>query len=422
VILIALIALAMAFRVRGETPPEAGPPRPTYPNLDNILPAQADQALQAYRQALRQWQDDRLAALKASGGAPSVVVPPRPTRPSLVGLTPEQRQTALQSFKEQMDDWRPIYLQASAAEDALKRKAGLLLSQAEMQRIEMAAITLPANYSWRRDAENNGLSSATIGQLDRDSLAIAGPYYRQSFEVYTKNPQPPFVTSDSLLNGFHVLLEDSIRQLELTRVSLLRQALEDAWTSLDARLAKDYVLRAEIEPFARHLALVIGPALRLLGSKVPLGDAELEAAVSGEVKKIEAANTVALPLWLAPADGSLVAIDYRRCRPIGFYAGDPQLAAYYEATRWLQMIPLRASRDIEVGAAGLLADLARDSNPPIIGAYSEPALSQFIDDGAAIFGDADAPAISQALEGGSLLRRIGQQRRPVGGVLMTVNP
>jgi hypothetical protein len=54
--------------------------------------------------------------------------------------------------------------------------------------------------------------------------------------------------------------------------------------------------------------------------------------------------------------------------------------------------------------------------------YSEPALSQFIDDGAAIFGDADAPAISQALEGGSLLRRIGQQRRPVGGVLMTVNP
>ena len=359
----------------------AAEPRPAYPNLDNLIPAQAAQRKQIYQQALQQWKEARLAAMRASEGAPPLLVPPRPARPKLDGLTPEQREAAIKSFQEQMARWIPLQQQAIAAEDELKRKAGILFDPAELARLEADAVTAPVGSSWQRDAADSGLSPSTVAQLDRDSLAIAGPYFMQSFEVYNTSPQPSFVTSDSLLNGFHVLLEDSIQNFELIRIRRLRGPGRGL-VGLDAQLARSQVPRAEIEPFAKHLALVIGPALRLLGSDIPLGDSEVEKSVATEVAKIEAAVAVDLPSWLAPADRSLLAIDYRRCRPIGFYAENPELGRYYEAVRWLQMIPLRASRDVEVGAAALLAALGQDNGPG--GDYHKPALAQFVDNGTAI--------------------------------------
>lgn len=413
---VTVLLMASVFRASGETPTQDWEAqRPAYPNLDNLLPTQADEALQAYRSALKRWQEARLATLKAQAGPP-IVVPPRPVRPKINGLTPEQKETALSSYKDQLANWRLIEGQANAAEVELRRKAGILPTEAELKRLEVNAVTVPANYSWRREAESGGLAPATIAQLDRDSLAIAGPYYRLSFEVYTRNPQPPFVTSDSLLNGFHVLLEESIRRFELIRVQRLRQGLENAWSSLDDQLAKANVPRAEIEPFARRLALVIGPALRLLGSNVPLGNADVEATVAAEVKKIEAADKVALPAWLAPAEPSLMAIDYRRCRPIGFYAEDPELSRYYRATRWLQMIPLRASRDDEVGAADLWAFLISNDGPPIVGERLAPAFQQFIDSTTAIFGSADDLTIPEDLSY-ELKNGLGKHHAPVKEVI-----
>ena len=102
--------------------------------------------------------------------------------------------------------------------------------------------------------------------------------------------------------------------------------------------------RERVAPYALHLALVVGPALRLLGSTVPLGDPGLEATVNETVRKIAEAKTAELPAWLGQSEPALLAIDFRRCRPLGFYAASPTLSDYYRAVRWLQMVPLRATR------------------------------------------------------------------------------
>jgi hypothetical protein len=420
------VAFVLAVQVCGQTPSQTPPPtpsrqtlppRPPYPDLDNLLPTQAKIALQTYRQALSQWQDAVMAVIRSGEGLPPIVVPPQPVRPDFKDMTADQRQAAFQAYREQMIQWRLAASKASAAEQEVRRKAGILPSQAEMERINSPSVALPADYAWRSEAANSGLTPATVAQLERDSVAIAGPYFRQSFEVYTGNPQPPFVTSDSLLNGFQVLLEDSAKRFELMRAAQLRQILEEAWTSLDARLDRDQVSRTEIEPFARHLAFVIGPALRLLGSNVPLGGPDVEAAVASEVSKIEGADAVILPAWLAPAEPDFAAIDYRRCRPIGFYASSTPLSRYYEATRWLQMIPLRASRDSEVGAAGLLAALLSSSDPRNFNDYSVPSLKRFIAGGAAMFGETEGLDVTSAI-GDDMLIWIGRRHVPLGRALL----
>lgn len=250
--------------------------------------------------------------------------------------------------------------------------------------------TSPSSEAWVAMAKASRLSDATIAQLKRDSLAISGPSFRQSFQVYTINPLPAFATSDSFLTSFNVLLADSVRQIELRRAPRLREVLETAWLSLDRRLTEAKVGRDQVEPFARHLAFVIGPALRLLGSKVSLGDATVEAEVGSQVDKIQSASTVSLPGWLAPADDFFAAVDYRQCRPIGFYAGQPELSRYYQAVRWLQMVPLRSSRDVELGAQALLTDLQGD--------FSHDLMRHFIEDGIAFFGNSSGGDVATTLD------------------------
>lgn len=384
----------MAFgRARGASPP---PPSP--PNLDNLLPAEADQAERAYRTAVQQWKDARLAAVRAEAG-PEPVVPPRPVPPRRTGMTEDQWKAAWYAYRQKFADWLPLERKRLAFESDLRRKAGLLPDPAAFKRDEASDIELPPDYSWREVAQKCALSEASIALLARDGIAVAGPYFKQSFQVYNESPVPPFVTSDAVLNGFHVLLEDSMRRFETVRARLLRADLEAAWGELEPALKKYQVNPGVVEPYRRHLARVLGPALRLLGSTVPLGSPAVEAEVDAEVKRIEAADTVALPDWLGPPDRSLEAIDYRRFRPIGFYAGNPVLSNYYRATRWLQLVPLRASRDVEAGAVALMGSLLYEEANATAGSYSQAPLSAFIAQSAAVFGASDEARIAEGYIG-----------------------
>lgn len=409
---LALLLMMAAAAAQSANGPPGGvpiPPPPAHPNLENLAPGQADARMQAYLAALQKWRNGRLAALRAASGQAPIVVPPRPPSPDLRHLTPEQKVAAQARYQEDIARWIAAARKADAAEIELKREAGILPDESRLRRDEASPVPMAPAYSWRQEAEALGFRPATLAQLDRESIAIAGPYYKQSFAIYTTNAVPPFITSDSLLNAFNVLFEDSVRRWELARIPALRAALEDAWKGLDGSLARDEVPRPKIEPFARQLAYVIGPALRLLGSRVPLGGAEVERTVAAEMKKIEAASDVSLPTWLGPPDQSLVAIDYRRCRPIGFYASDPALARYYAAVRWLQSIPFRSSRATEAGAAALLACLARsDASDP----NRDDELAHFVSTGAEIFGPSDEPAVT-SLFANDFLSEIGRGHRSI---------
>jgi hypothetical protein len=72
---------------------------------------------------------------------------------------------------------------------------------------------LDAGADWREQAQKAGLDAAEIARLGQAELLVAGPAYQQVFDPYL-GELPVFVTSDALLNAFHVLLEASLRGLE----------------------------------------------------------------------------------------------------------------------------------------------------------------------------------------------------------------
>lgn len=262
--------------------------------------------------------------------------------------------------------------------EELNRKNGAILSEwrkqltAEQRAAWLTAMGYPAEserridrqkiptattgYDWRTVARFAGLRDEELAQLDRDKLLLEDIALRQSFEAYTMPRGPVFITSDATLNAFHVLFEDGFRELELRRAFTLRRQLENVVTKARAQMAskRNVFSVEELRPGWRHAQFVIGPALRLLGTPGDFFDADAREEIERQVDKIRAADRVELPSWLAPHSRTLLAIDYRACKPVGFYTGSESLQNYFRAVRWLQSVPFRADRDNELTAIGLL--------------------------------------------------------------------
>src|SRR5688500_5110175 len=85
---------------------------------------------------------------------------------------------------------------------------------------------------WKSDATKAGLDDAAVKQLERDGLLIADQPLLQAFSAYIEGKLPVFITSDAVLNTFHVLFEESVKRLEGTRAKDLRQLLLDLYTAL----------------------------------------------------------------------------------------------------------------------------------------------------------------------------------------------
>lgn len=211
-------------------------------------------------------------------------------------------------------------------------------------------------YDWATVARFAGLSATEVAQLGRDKLLLEDVSLRQSFEAYTMPRGPVFITSDSVLNAFHVLFEDSFREFELRRAYALRVQLESVVQKARELIAGKHneFPVAELQSGWRHAQLVVGPALRLLGTPGDFFDANARDEIERQVALIRTAAAVELPAWLAPQSRALLAIDYRRCEPVGFYTSSASLQNYFRAVRWLQSVPFRAERDDELTAIALL--------------------------------------------------------------------
>jgi len=249
---------------------------------------------------------------------------------------------------------------------ALEAWAALPEEQRKKEKERAARLPLPGDgYDWHADAKIYDLSSADQEVLQKQKLAVGRTEFRQSFEPYDQPKGPVFITSDSLLNVYHVLFEDSFRELEIRRAIQLKAYLESMVTH-----ARDVVARRKDLPGENPAAwvqaqLAIGPAMRLLGTPATFFDELLRAAIEKQVGLIVAAEGARLPEWLAPSTPDFLAIDYGRFRPVGFYAGSSLLENYFRAVRWLQTIPFRIERDHELGAVALLcAEMPKSKSYP----------------------------------------------------------
>ena len=205
----------------------------------------------------------------------------------------------------------------------------------------------------------NELTPAQRAQLDRDKLIIGAKDFPQIFEPYLFLGKTPdsirFITSDAALAAYHALFEDSFRELELRRAARLRGDLEKLYAACYNKNEKN----AEAPEL---IQLILGPALVILGT--PATADNFAPALLSEIKRqaslITAAEISECPPWLDYHDAtdSAFKIDYRRCKPVSFYDGNPTLENYYRVVRWLQMAPLRASNDKELSAWSRMAEKA----------------------------------------------------------------
>ncbi len=193
-----------------------------------------------------------------------------------------------------------------------------------------------------------GLSDADSQQLERDRILITDLAFKQMFEAYKIGGVPFFVTSDSLLNGYHVLYEESILRLEQANAQKLPDVLRFILGRLDVAAA-DVAEQGELTVAAKCRAtIVLGTALRLLDDDFTIDDGDITAIVDDEVTRIVEARAVMKPAWLGPSEPDFTQLDYSRYRVRGFYTRSEALTRYFRAAAWLQSIPFRVSRDDEL--------------------------------------------------------------------------
>jgi len=193
-----------------------------------------------------------------------------------------------------------------------------------------------------------GLSEADERQLDRDRILITDRAYKQIFEAYLYSGVPFFVTSDSLLNGYHVLYEGSILRLEQANAARMPDVLRFVLDRLD-RVAVEVPQQGELTAATKQRAtLTLGIAMQLLDDGFQIADSDMMAIIDEEVTRIVEARETMKPAWLGPPEPDFMYLDYSRYKVRGFYTRTDALTRYFRAVAWLQSIPFRVNRDDEV--------------------------------------------------------------------------
>lgn len=207
---------------------------------------------------------------------------------------------------------------------------------------------------WKAVAQGQQLKAEDIKLLGNNRLLITNETYKQVFQPYLGGDLPFFITSDSLLNAYHVLYEESILRMEKASAGKLPEILLTIYGNLAAG-AQQWKAEAELLAAAtKRASIVVGTALRLMDDDFRTGDRQVDAIITLELKKIVEAKAKEMPTWLGKPDRTFLGLDYSRYRPRGFYTQSDDLSRYFRAVAWLQSIPFRVSKDKELASILIL--------------------------------------------------------------------
>ncbi len=216
----------------------------------------------------------------------------------------------------------------------------------------------PAAATWQDAARESGLSAEDIAALESNRILITNNACKQVFSPYIDNDKPLFITTDSLLNAYHVLYEESILRLETSMAeqmpSILRLILKNIKDADDQLTGNPELVSAA----KRHAMIVTGIALKLTDDSFQFEDDALNKILSEETALIVKAEGTRFPEWLGNPDRTFTALDYSRYMPRGFYTRSETLQGYFRAVSWLQSIPFRVQKDEELLAILMLGESA----------------------------------------------------------------
>ncbi|MES2997030.1 MAG: DUF3160 domain-containing protein [Verrucomicrobiota bacterium] len=193
--------------------------------------------------------------------------------------------------------------------------------------------------------------------LEREKIVFTEKTWKQIFSAYIGRREPVFVTSDSVLNAWHVLFEDSIRRMEENYSSRLPGELVRILEKLKPRYEGETGAPAKqvADDGLRRARIVLGTAVKLAGGKWSGGE-EIDSVIEKEARRVEEAHGVSLPDWLAGEVDGLRGIDYAVFRPTGFYAENEGMRRYFRAVRWLQTVPFHPKRSASAEALNRIVE------------------------------------------------------------------
>lgn len=191
-------------------------------------------------------------------------------------------------------------------------------------------------------------------RLEKDKVLISRLEVKQCFTAYMDGKYPRFVTSDAVLNAYHVLFEETLRQLEEQQARHLHSLCGGLWKLLATADRMYEGDAAQIAAAKMRARFIIGVAAGLLGRKIDDGEADLKRAIQAEVAAVEEAEGNRKPALLGKPEPDFLALDYLLFRPAGFYQNSIRLQRYFRALRWLQVVPFRMDRGEELLAYHML--------------------------------------------------------------------
>lgn len=184
------------------------------------------------------------------------------------------------------------------------------------------------------------LTAEQKAKLAGNGFVVAAGTQEQLFYIYEDNTYkkiPNFVTTDSVLQVYHILYDYSLRSVE--NASLLPMAVELNKNML-TQLQKEYNAIADPEIKAEALKVLgyFGVAQLAFGEALPADfPDEVKALVDSEIKLINAAKG-------EKQDSPLFGykIDYSLMSPRGHYTRTEEFKKYFKGMSWYGIVPLYA--------------------------------------------------------------------------------
>ncbi|GAH72965.1 unnamed protein product, partial [marine sediment metagenome] len=186
-------------------------------------------------------------------------------------------------------------------------------------------------------------SDAAREHLARTGFVVTDHAFKQVFEAYISAPVPKFVTTDSAWHTYHVLLEEGVRKLEQGQASALSRFSAKL---TEAALAKAGGNEGPYRDLARFAA--VG-----LAFQDPEALRALDAGLADETRNLVGVLTEGA----GPRKVLFFGLPFmpERLRAGSFYAGAPDLAAYFAARQWYALCDFRAKSEEETERALRLA-------------------------------------------------------------------
>jgi hypothetical protein len=191
---------------------------------------------------------------------------------------------------------------------------------------------LPLNPRSAANAEVlSGLTGAQLSFLAQNGFVVIHSQERQFSDIRDSvsryHGQPYFLTTDAAFHALHLTFDEMLKALEREQlrpqmIAITRAVLEEVLSYLPALEATD------VEADARDAAAYLSVALKLFDPEAVI-DPAVEGIVSQQIGQIMAEGGREQSALFPGFED-----DYGAYRPVGHYAGDPELEQYFRGMTW----------------------------------------------------------------------------------------